>query len=67
MTMEDFVKMLAAIRDDKVVLIPYQLHCDGHLRRLIESLGGTSEAVNYFEKVSEAGAPTIAEREKEYL
>ena len=65
MTMEDFVKMLAAIRDDKIVLIPYQLHCDGHLRELIKSLGGTSEAVNYFEKISEAEAPMIAEREKE--
>ena len=59
MTMEDFVNMLAAIRDDKVVLIPYQLHCDGQLRGLIRSLGGTSEAVDYFGKISKAESPTI--------
>ena len=59
MTMEDFVGMLAAIRDEKKVLIPYQLHCDGHLRELIESLGGTSEAVDYFEQILKAEAATI--------
>ena len=59
MTMKDFVGMLAAIRDEKKVLIPYQLHCEGQLRELIRSLGGTSEAVNYFEKISKAESPTI--------
>ena len=59
MTMKDFVDMLAAIRDEKKVLIPYQLHCEGQLRELIRSLGGTSEAVNYFEQILKAEAATI--------
>ena len=59
MTMEDFVGMLAAIRDEKKVLIPYQLYCEGQLLDLIRSLGGTSEAVDYFEQILKAEAATI--------
>lgn len=59
MIMEEFVSMLAAIRDGRTVKISYSLHSEGQLHSLIKSLGGTSEAVNYFEQILKAEAATI--------
>lgn len=61
MEMEEFVKMLKAISDNREVLIPAQIHLRGQISDVIDSLGGTVTAYEYFKKVHDAEAPTYSE------
>lgn len=58
MTMQDFVNILVAIRDNKEVKIPYQLIKHGELNSIVDVLG-CNGAVDYFEKILEAEAATF--------
>jgi len=66
MTIEDFKDILAGIRDNKIVCIPYQLHRDNQINAIIEALGGPAEAFDYFTKVSEAQPANFYENQEEY-
>ncbi|MFZ2937632.1 MAG: hypothetical protein WA066_02885 [Candidatus Omnitrophota bacterium] len=61
MTMEDFNDILEGIRDEKIVYIPYQLIRHNQLNKIIDVLGGSSEACDYFMKVLEAEPATFKE------
>ncbi len=61
MTMEDFNDILIGIRDNKTVYIPYQLIRHNQLNKIIDVLGGSSEACDYFMKVLEAEPATFKE------
>lgn len=58
MTMQDFVNILVAIRDNKEVKVPYQLIKHGELNNIINALG-QSGAVDYFGKILEAEPATF--------
>jgi len=59
MTMEELVATLEAIKDNKEVLIPYQLHSAGQIQNIIESIGGINAAVEFFHAIMNSEPPTI--------
>ena len=61
MTIEDFNDILEGIRDKKTVYIPYQLIRHNQLNKIIDVLGGSSEASDYFMKVLESEPATFKE------
>jgi hypothetical protein len=66
MTIEDFKDILAGIRDEKCVCIPFNLHCDGQINAIIEALGGPADAFDYFMDVSNTEPAEFYENEDTY-
>jgi len=64
MNMDEWVEALKAIHENRNMLLGVQLHLRGQINAIIDALGGTKAAYEYFVKVQQAEVPIYLGEEK---
>ena len=57
MNMDEWIEALKAINENRSMLLGAQLHIHGQINAIIDALGGTNAAYEYFVKVRQAEPP----------
>lgn len=63
MTIDDFNEILLAVHENKQIKIGYQLH--SRLIKIIKVLGGSAEAIDFFQDLAKAEPATFTGKEED--
>jgi len=64
MNMDEWVEALKAIHENRNMLLGAQLHLRGQVNAIIDALGGTKAAYEYFVQVRNAEPPLFPDEEE---